>query len=273
MSYSLPTLNYRFPHDVECNHPAANKFLHTSHNLIFISRTMWACIRIFATLYTPSKQVVLARFFKCVYEIMPKELQFVWNLSVAQHPPPYTSETQLEQWAYASHITFQKELGRTLGGPASLASVSLPVVRPPEYFRVHLGVSKPTSLHPLITNPGKMFWGPILWAFIHTFGMLYTPHHQYVTNPNPPIESPFTELMYLLVDLIGCNECREHLRINLQTLNIHDYTSSSSDMFRYTYILHDLVNKQITAANPNKPEHISPPLNDVYKWYKQSIFA
>lgn len=82
----------------------------------------------------------------------------------------------------------------------------------------------------------KSFWGPATWCMIHMTAAGYRP--EYVHS--------FKYFIYSLPYLLPCNECRGHLGENLKKWPLTDQSlSSSKSLFLWTYLLHDLVNKQL----------------------------
>lgn len=88
---------------------------------------------------------------------------------------------------------------------------------------------------------GNNFWGPNVWKMIHMSAIVYEPSkkHSYV--------SFIQSLPYLL----PCEICRHHLQQNLKSFPLsEEYLQSSDTLFLYTYILHDIVNKQLNKTSP-----------------------
>jgi hypothetical protein len=80
---------------------------------------------------------------------------------------------------------------------------------------------------------GKDFWGPSTWDMIHLFAAHYKSNNAVY----------FKQFISCMAFLLPCKECRLHLQQNLAILPVD--TRSKSDLFFWTYNLHDVVNKQI----------------------------
>ena len=102
-----------------------------------------------------------------------------------------------------------------------------------------------------MSGKGKNFWGPPIWTVIHYFG--------YLTDLHPERRYLYLEFINSLTFLLPCIECRKNLKSKLTS---HPITPQSST-FEYSYLLHDLANKQIT------PKKESPPFHHAQKVYTQ----
>jgi hypothetical protein len=98
------------------------------------------------------------------------------------------------------------------------------------------------------------FWGPSIWNFIHLTAITYKPTDRL----------SYKNFIYSLPQLLPCENCCKHLSANLKTLPIDNSLDNSSNLFIWTYNLHDLVNKQLNK----KP---SPPLNITIEYYKSKV--
>lgn len=86
---------------------------------------------------------------------------------------------------------------------------------------------------------GKDFWGPSTWYSIHILTNFYTPSKRVY----------WVNFMESLSHLLPCMECRLHLQSNLKQYKMTNYLNRKIDLFMWTYVLHDMVNKQI-SSNP-----------------------
>ena len=87
---------------------------------------------------------------------------------------------------------------------------------------------------------GKEFWGPSVWKTIHSFAIAYTP------DQKQQFKNYINSLQYIL----PCQACREHLKQNLKILKIDDYLSNNHQLFLWSYLLHDRVNRQLGKSSP-----------------------
>jgi Erv1 / Alr family len=88
----------------------------------------------------------------------------------------------------------------------------------------------------------KEFWGPATWKLIHSMAAAYIP----TDNNYVAFKNFITSLVYLL----PCPVCREHFKINIKKYPIEQYLQSNKTLFYWTYIMHDLVNKQNGKVSP-----------------------
>lgn len=87
------------------------------------------------------------------------------------------------------------------------------------------------------------FWGPCFWRTIHAFAAAY--------RPEPQVKTAFKQFIYSLHGIIPCHVCQEHYSKNLQQLPLtEDYLRDSHNLFLWSYLLHDLVNRQLGKVSP-----------------------
>ena len=85
-------------------------------------------------------------------------------------------------------------------------------------------------------------WGPTFWLTIHITALAYPKAPTY--GDKKAAKEFFESLQFLL----PCPICREHLKAHLQKYPITVHLDRNSDLFKWTVILHNEVNKSI-----NKP--------------------
>lgn len=102
---------------------------------------------------------------------------------------------------------------------------------------------------------GKDFWGPATWQAIHSMAVTYTSD----------AADAFKSFMNSLVYTLPCKACREHLKRNLKDLPIDTYLGNNSDLFLWTYLLHDRVNVQ--ASKDQKTKKQSPNYDAIKAFY------
>lgn len=88
---------------------------------------------------------------------------------------------------------------------------------------------------------GKNFWGPAVWKTIHIFCASY----------NKGKEKELRKFIETLPHLLPCEACREHLKENLKNLRIDNYLDNNHSLFLWSYLLHDIVNKQLGKQSPD----------------------
>lgn len=88
----------------------------------------------------------------------------------------------------------------------------------------------------------KNFWGPSVWRSIHYTSAGYNPANSF------SMKQFINSLPYLL----PCEVCQKHLRTNLKNLPLTpEYLNSSTNMFYWSYLLHDTVNQQLRKYRPS----------------------
>lgn len=111
---------------------------------------------------------------------------------------------------------------------------------------------------------GKDFFGPSEWHSIHCAAMMYDPSRR--ESFKVMIESRFENL--------ACRKCSAHALKNLKIAPIDPYLSSYKDVFFWSYMFHDLVNKQINEENKDDVTYtkkVSPPYEQVWKLYYDAL--
>lgn len=90
-------------------------------------------------------------------------------------------------------------------------------------------------------DSGKKFWGPKLWSTIHCLAAAYTPDQK----------EYFKSFLNNLTKLLPCDVCREHFKKNLKQLDVNKYLDNKYQLFYWSYLLHDMVNKQLGKKSPD----------------------
>lgn len=100
------------------------------------------------------------------------------------------------------------------------------------------------------------YWGSIVWNSIHMIAISYIKSEEN--------SSGFIEYMNALTKTIPCKECRNHLKQMLKDHPLTEfYLKNNKNLFRWTYILHDMVNQKL---NKKSPEYIK-----MYNYYNSKI--
>lgn len=80
------------------------------------------------------------------------------------------------------------------------------------------------------------FWGPSFWTMIHIGALDY----------NTNFKHSYRSFILSLEHLLPCEFCRAHLMQNLHRLPLNTHILENKiRLFKWTYILHDIVNKQL----------------------------
>ena len=85
-------------------------------------------------------------------------------------------------------------------------------------------------------------WGPPMWLTIHIIALGYP------VKPSYGDKKAAKEFFESLQFLIPCPQCREHYRSHLTKYHITPHLDRKEDLFKYTVMLHNEVNKSL-----NKP--------------------
>ena len=93
------------------------------------------------------------------------------------------------------------------------------------------------------------FWGPHTWCLIHSMATTYEPQNK----------KAFKDLIENLTKTLPCKKCRENLKRHLQELPVEPYLKNNQDLLLWTYLLHDIVNKELGKK--------SPPFDTVQRYY------
>jgi len=85
-------------------------------------------------------------------------------------------------------------------------------------------------------------WGPYFWLTIHTIALAYPKEPSY--SDKKSAKEFFESLQFLL----PCPICREHLKDHLRKNPLGPHLDRRDDLFKWTVVLHNEVNKSL-----NKP--------------------
>jgi len=113
----------------------------------------------------------------------------------------------------------------------------------------------------MLAKKGKDFWGSPAWTTLHSFAAAYRPEKR----------QSFLNFVKAFPDLLPCDECGEHFRLNLQRIPVENYMKTNSELFFWTYLLHDLVNQQISKHKPASQRKRSPPFDEVKDYYFRAL--
>ena len=112
------------------------------------------------------------------------------------------------------------------------------------------------------TKKGKDFWGEPVWITIHSFAAVYKQENA----------SSFKAFMNSLPNLLPCEACRQHLSQHLKRFPMDKYLSNNHDLFYWTYLIHNEVNKEHNKhAAQGVALKTSPPYDDVKNKYFKAL--
>jgi hypothetical protein len=84
--------------------------------------------------------------------------------------------------------------------------------------------------------------GPQIWVLMHTFAGSYHSIHK---------ETPFLDFINIIRHYLPCNICKLHFQKSLQLYKFNDYSRNNEDVLKWTYLLHNEVNKQKGVKSPS----------------------
>lgn len=106
---------------------------------------------------------------------------------------------------------------------------------------------------PPVKQQGPCFWGRHVWTTIHSIAAGY----------EPSMSNAFVSMIDSFTKLLPCPKCREHLKQNLKILPIEPHLKDRHSLFKWSYSLHDKVNKQLGKK--------SPPFDMMKQYYFQGV--
>jgi len=93
-------------------------------------------------------------------------------------------------------------------------------------------------------------WGPIFWYTIHIVALGYPK------DPSYADKKAAKEFFESLQFLIPCEVCRNHYKENLKKFPITPHLDRRDDLFKYTVMLHNEVNKLLNKPTMTELEAI-----------------
>lgn len=110
----------------------------------------------------------------------------------------------------------------------------------PETNSVANSVANTTANTPITTdiNPTKI-WGPPLWISIHNVALGFPE------NPTTADREQYRQFYELLGYVIPCQKCATNYRQHTSDLPIDQFLYNRKDLFRWTVLLHNIVNKSL----------------------------
>jgi len=99
------------------------------------------------------------------------------------------------------------------------------------------------------------FVGSAGWMLLHSSATTY--------DGSPEMKRGFKKLLEGIQSTFSCPNCRKHFAINLRKYRFEDYSDNRDDLFLFTYLLHDEVNKAKGVK--------SPPLDKIKRYFFESL--
>ncbi len=102
-------------------------------------------------------------------------------------------------------------------------------------------------------------WGPMIWGMSHSIAYSY--------NPKKDKDNYFM-FFSNLGNLLPCEECRLHYSQNFNRLELLTALENTESLFRWTYDLHNKINKKLGVPESKWPNYES--VKQKYSSYKAS---
>ncbi len=112
-----------------------------------------------------------------------------------------------------------------------------------------------------MTGKGLM---PSCWGSSFWFGAIHAVAYAY--KPSPENKAKYYDYFYNIQYILPCEECKAHYKTNIGGLK--EALESQETLFRWTYDLHNLVNKQTGVPESKWPSYES--VKKKYSGYEAS---
>lgn len=190
----------------------------------FWGPSTWCTIHTAAIGYRPEHRLSFKQFIYSLPSLLPCQYcrdHLTQNLSNIRLEDKYlVNNDHLFMWSYFLHDLVNTQLNKP-------KSPAYPLVK--DYYLSNIHKNE--------------FWGPCFWRTIHSFAASY--------RNSPNVKQAFKQFIYSLIGIIPCSTCREHYRHNLKQLPLTEqYLQDAHNLFLWSYLLHDLVNKQLGKISP-----------------------
>ena len=188
----------------------------------FWGPSCWCAIHTACASYKPENRISVKQFIYSLPYLLPCEYcreHLDQNLrTIPLNDDILVNSKQLFIWSYFLHDLVNKQLKKK-------PSPTFPIAE--QYYNNQIG--------------NNVFWGPCFWRMIHAFAASYRPE----------VKSAFKQFIYSLPGVLPCKICQEHFLRTLTQIPLTDeYLRDSHNLFLWTYLLHDLVNKQLSKVSP-----------------------
>jgi hypothetical protein len=192
----------------------------------FWGPSTWCMIHNAAASYNPEHIISFKQFIYSLQYLLPCEYcrnHLMNNLTIL--PIGYeelSSNEKLFLWSFKLHDLVNKQLGKTT--PYSYEFIKN------YYFK---------------NSKNNKFWGPCFWRAIHSFAASY--------RPDPLVKNAFKQFIYSLINIIPCEKSKHKYRenITLKLPLLDEYFENAHQLFLWTFLLHDLTNKQLGKNTPS----------------------
>ena len=109
-------------------------------------------------------------------------------------------------------------------------------------------------IHPIGIMPGRIpptTWGPFFWHTIHIVALGYPKEPTYAEK------RAAKEFYESLTNLIPCPICRIHYAEHLKEMPVSPSLDTREDLFRWTVVIHNKVNKDLGKPEVSELEAIT----------------
>jgi hypothetical protein len=202
-------------------------------NKTFWGPSVWCSIHIASASYKPENKYSFTNFIYSLPYLLPCK-DCCKHLYKNLQTLPLTEKSldnnkNLFMWSYLLHDLVNKQLNKKPSPVYSFAE---------KYYFQNINDST--------------LWGPCFWKMIHSFAASY--------KHCPENKLAFKQFIYSLTGILPCNISKDNYLLFLKQLPLtDDYFKDANNLFLWTFLLHDLVNKKL-----NK---ISPPFQDIKSIY------
>jgi Mitochondrial sulfhydryl oxidase involved in the biogenesis of cytosolic Fe/S proteins len=98
---------------------------------------------------------------------------------------------------------------------------------------------------PLYKNNSIVIYGPKVWYLIHLLALGYVERESLMYHP-------YQAFIMSIKELLPCKLCRDHFIYNMTVkYNLEKYTTSSSSLFLWSYLMHNEVNETKHKVSPS----------------------
>nr|QBK87623.1 MAG: Erv1/Alr family disulfide (thiol) oxidoreductase [Marseillevirus LCMAC201] len=181
----------------------------------------WCTIHTAATYYKPENRFSFKQFIYSLPYLLPCQYcrkHLFQNLrTLPLNDTSLENNKTLFMWSYFLHDLVNKQLHKKV-------SPAYPVVE--EYY-----------------FGNENIWGPCFWRTLHAIAASY--------RPLPEVKEAFKQFVYSLTGILPCAICRGDYTHNLMQIPLNEeYLKDAHNLFLWSYLLHDLVNKRLGKVSP-----------------------
>lgn len=190
----------------------------------FWGPSTWCMIHTASAGYRPEYRYSFKQFIYSLPHLLPCEYcrqHLFQNLRTLPITDQSLKDSQsLFMWSYFLHDLVNKQLHKKPSPSFTLAQ---------KYYFDHLH--------------NNNFWGPCFWRALHSFAAAY--------RPTPAVQTAFKQFVYSWTGIIPCTTCRDHYTYNLNNIPLsEEYLKNAHNLFLWSYLLHDITNKQLGKVSP-----------------------